>query len=98
MAGIQTLLDAAKYEHSDISVLKHLLAAASFAKKFCDASRIGENKFKDLSSKYVNVVKHSIVLTKLRSSQIFARAMTYKQFENVKAKNMIRPLLKFRDY
>ena len=36
--GIVTLLEAAKYEHKDIDVMKHLLATASFAKKFSDPS------------------------------------------------------------
>jgi hypothetical protein len=34
--GIQTLLEAAKYEHKDIDILKHLLKTASFAKKYSD--------------------------------------------------------------
>jgi len=34
--GITTLLDAAKYEHKDIDVMKHLLKTASFAKKYSD--------------------------------------------------------------
>jgi predicted HTH domain antitoxin len=36
--GIVTLLEAAKYEHKEIDVMKHLLATASFAKKFSDPS------------------------------------------------------------
>ena len=34
--GIQTLLEAAKYEHKDIDIMKHLLKTASFAKKYSD--------------------------------------------------------------
>ena len=34
--GIESLMNAAEYEHKDIDVLKHLLTTASFAKKFSD--------------------------------------------------------------
>lgn len=34
--GILILLEAAKYEHKDIDIMKHLLATASFAKKYSD--------------------------------------------------------------
>jgi len=68
--GIETLLEAAQQEHHDIDVLKHLLTTASFAKKFCDPSEFDP-------SRYVDVVKHSIVLTKMRHSPNFARAITF---------------------
>ena len=81
-------------------MLKHLLRTASFAKTFADPQDFDANK-------YVNVVKHMIVLTKLRNSQNVsrlvltlqcARAITFKQFEKFKAKNVLRLLLKHRDY
>ena len=89
--GIETLLDAAKQEHHDIDVLKHLLMTASFAKKFCDPSEFSPDI-------YVDVVKHSIVLTKMRHSPTFARAITYSQLDKFKAKNIIKLLIKYRDY
>ena len=89
--GIETLLDAAKQEHHDIDVLKHLLTTASFAKKFCDPSEFSPDI-------YVDVVKHSIVLTKMRHSPTFARAITYSQLDKFKAKNIIKLLIKYRDY
>ena len=85
------MINAAKYELSDISVLKHLLTTASFAKKFCDPKKLN-------ASGYVNAVKYCIVLTKLRNSGVFARAITYRQLANFKPKNVIRMLLKYRDY
>jgi hypothetical protein len=39
-----------------------------------------------------------IVLTKLRHSSNCARAITYKQFEKLKAKNVLKLLMKYRDY
>ena len=72
-------------------MLKHLLTTASFAKKFCDPSDFDPNQ-------YVNIVKHSIVLTKMRNSPNFARAITFQQLKNFKAKNIIKMLLKYRDY
>jgi len=41
--------------------MKHLLRTASFAKKFTDSTDYDKDR-------YVNVVKHLIVLTKLRNS------------------------------
>jgi flagellar basal body P-ring protein FlgI len=41
---------------------------------------------------------HSIVITKIQHSKILSRAITYKQFSDFKAKNMVRLLLKYRDY
>jgi len=90
-AGIEALLDAAKYEHKDIFVLKHIIKTASFAKKFSDPSLLDPNQ-------YVDLVKHSIVLTAMRNSRIMPRAITYVQFQNFKAKNVVRILLKYRDY
>ena len=69
-AGIDTLLDAVKQEHHDVDVIKHLLTTASLAKKFCDPNEFAPEN-------YVDVVKHSIVLIKLRHSPKFARAITY---------------------
>lgn len=59
--GVETLLEAAKYEHKDIDVMKHLLKTASFAKKYSDPQKLDPNL-------YVQVVKNQIVLTKLRNS------------------------------
>ena len=71
--------------------MKHLLRTASFAKKFVDASTFDANR-------YVNVVKHMAVLTKLRNSPLCARAITFKQIDKFKPKNVLRLLLKYRDY
>lgn len=49
--GIQTLLEAAKYEHKDIDIMKHLLKTASFAKKYSDPAQLDPND-------YVQLVKH----------------------------------------
>lgn len=49
--GIQTLLEAAKYEHKDIDIMKHLLKTASFAKKYSDPAQLDPNE-------YVQLVKH----------------------------------------
>ena len=68
-----------------------MLTTASFAKKFCDPTDFDPNQ-------YVNLVKHSIVLTKMRNSPNFARAMTFQQLKQFKAKNIIKLLLKYRDY
>ena len=89
--GIESLMNAAEYEHKDIDVLKHLLTTASFAKKFSDPQDLDPNQ-------YVLLVKHSIVLTKLRHSPILARAITYQQLKAFKAKNIAKLLLKYRDY
>lgn len=51
-------------------MIKHLLTTASLAKKFCDPNEFAPEN-------YVDVVKHSIVLIKLRHSPKFARAITY---------------------
>ena len=64
--GITTLLEAAKYEHKDIEVMKHLLKTASFAKKYSDPTSLDPND-------YVQIVKHQIVLTKLRNSSVMPR-------------------------
>lgn len=89
--GIETLLDIAQLEHWDIQILKHILRTASFAKKFSEPSDFDPNR-------YVNVVKHMIVLSKLRNSEICARAITYTQFEKYKPKRVLKLLYKFRDY
>jgi hypothetical protein len=70
--GILMLLEAAKYEHKDLDVMKHLLSTASFAKKYSDPATLDPNE-------YVQVVKNQIVLTKLRHSTVMPRAITYKQ-------------------
>lgn len=49
--GIMTLLEAAKYEHRDIDVMKHLLSTASFAKKYSDPQQFDPNE-------YVQIVKY----------------------------------------
>ena len=67
------------------------MTTASFAKKFCDPSDFNPEQ-------YVNIVKHSIVLTKMRNSPNFARAITFQQLKQFKAKNIIKLLLKYRDY
>ena len=89
--GIKTLLDIAALEHWDVDVMKHLLRTACFAKKFSDPVDFDPNR-------YVNVVKHMIVLTKLRNSSVCARAITYQQFEKYKAKRILKLLYKYRDY
>lgn len=91
MDGIEALLDIAVLEHWDIDILKHILRTASFARKFSESSEFDPNR-------YVNVVKHMIVLSKLRHSQICGRAITYNQFEKYKPKRMLKLLYKFRDY
>ena len=68
--GIETLLDIATLEHWDIQIMKHILRTASFAKKFSDPNDFDPNR-------YVNVVKHMIVLSKLRNSGVCSRAITY---------------------
>lgn len=72
-------------------ILKHILRTASFAKKFSDPLDYDKDR-------YVNIVKHMIVLTKLRHSEICARSITYKQFVKYKPKRMLKLLYKFRDY
>ena len=56
-------------------MLKHLLRTASFAKTFVDANDYDSNK-------YVNIVKHMIVLTKLRNSQN-VRILTSRYNESI---------------
>lgn len=89
--GISTLLEAARYEHKEIDIMKHLFRTASFAKKYSDPAKLDPND-------YVQIVKHQIVLTKIRHSAIMPRAITYKQLLSFKAKNMVKLLLKYRDY
>lgn len=84
-------MEAAQYEHKDVDVLKHLLQTASFAKKFTEPNKLDPNI-------YVNLVKHSIVLTKLRNSQRLSRAITYYQLKMFKPKNLVKLLLKHRDF
>jgi hypothetical protein len=91
VVGIDDLLETSTYEHSNITVMKHLLRTASFAKTFPEASGYDSNK-------YVETTKNLIVLTKLRNSQNCGRAITYKQFEKFKSKNILKLLLRFRDY
>jgi hypothetical protein len=91
LIGIDDLLETATYEHSNIPVMKHVLRTASFSKTFPEASGYDSNK-------YVSITKDMVVLTKLRNSQCCPRAITYKQFEKFKAKNILKLLLKFRDY
>jgi hypothetical protein len=55
------LLETATSEHSNIPVMKHLLRTASFAKTFPEANGYDSNN-------YVNIVKHMVVLSKLRNS------------------------------
>lgn len=43
-------------------------------------------------------MKNQIVLTKLRHSGLMPRAITFKQLAAFKAKNMVKLLLKYRDY
>jgi hypothetical protein len=85
------LLDAASYEHFDVKIMKHLMKTSSFAKKFVDPKQFDPNR-------YVNTVKHMIVLTKLRNSKKCGRAITMKQFEKFKPKNILRLLIKHREY
>jgi hypothetical protein len=89
--GIDDLLETATCEHQNIPIMKHLIRTASFAKTFPEAAGYE-------SSNYVNIVKHMVVLTKLRNSINCGRAITYKQFERFKAKNILKLMLKFRDY
>ena len=93
--GIEDLLEAATLEgmgNGSIPIMKHLLRTASFAKTFIEAQDYDSNK-------YVNIVKHMIVLTKLRTTQVgVARAITFKQLEKFKPKNILKLLLKYRDY
>lgn len=63
-------MEAAKYEHFDMDVLKHLLRTASFAKKFSDPEDLDPQK-------YVELVKTSVVLSMMRNSTAFRRAITY---------------------
>ena len=69
--GIDDLLETATCEHQNIAIMKHLIRTASFAKTFPEASGYEGNN-------YVNIVKHMVVLTKLRNSINCARAITYK--------------------
>ena len=68
-----------------------MLTTASFARKFCDI-----DKFKP--DDYVSVVKDSIVLTKMRNSKVFSRAITSKQLKQMKPEHMLCLLLKYQDY
>ena len=72
--------------------MKHLLRTASFAKTFPEAAGAFD------SNEYVEKVKTLVVLTKIRNSPNCARAITYKQFDKFKAKNVLRLMLRFRDY
>lgn len=85
------MIDAAKYEHKDFDVLKHLLRTAAFAKKFTEPAKLDPNI-------YVNSVKHAIVLTKLRNAKNLARAITYHQFKTFKAKNIVKLIIKHREF
>jgi hypothetical protein len=71
--------------------MKHVLRTASFAKKFTEPADFDPNR-------YVNIVKHMIVLTKLRYSRVCGRAITFAQFDKYKAKRMLKLCYKFRDY
>jgi hypothetical protein len=61
IVGIDDLLETATCEHANIPVMKHLLRTASFAKTFPEANGYDSNN-------YVNIVKHMVVLSKLRNS------------------------------
>ncbi len=90
-SGIKTLLDAAKYEHNDIDILKHILRTASYAKKFSDTSEVDPKE-------YVNLVQLSIFLKAMRNSPTFARAITHAEFDKSGAKNIVKILLKYNDF
>jgi len=62
-----------------------------FAKKFVEPSDFDSNA-------YVDFVNKMIVVTKIRNSKFCARAITAKQIEKLKPKNMLALLLKHRDY
>jgi hypothetical protein len=64
---------------------------ASFAKKFVDP-----NDFDP--AEYVNLVRATIVYTKLRHSKVFPRSITKMQGDLVKPKNLLKQVVKFRDY
>ena len=72
-------------------MLKHLLVTASFAKKFTDPSDFEPQI-------YVKLVRETIVYTKLRHSKVFPRSMTKIQGDKVKHKNLLRLMIKYRDY
>ncbi len=69
-SGIDDLLETATLEHTNIAVMKHLLRTASFAKTFPEANGYDSNN-------YVNIVKHMVVLTKLRNSQNVRNIFTH---------------------
>ena len=71
--------------------MKYLLRTASFAKTFPEASTFDSNE-------YVEKIKTLVVLTKLRNSSQCARAITFKQFDKFKAKNVLKLMLRLRDY
>jgi hypothetical protein len=90
--GINVLMEAAKHEHYDIKVLKHLLVTASFAKKFVEPHE------QTITDAYVNLVKYSIVYTRLRHSDNLPRLITTTQAEKFKHKNLLKMCMKYRDY
>ncbi len=72
-------------------MLKHILKTASFAKKFIDPTEFDSNI-------YVDSIKKLIVITKLRASKMCQRSITFKQFEKLKPKNILKILIRFRDF
>ena len=85
-------MEAAKHEHYDIRVLKHLLVTASFAKKFVEPHE------QSITESYVELVKYSIVYTRLRHSENLPRLITTTQANKFKNKNLLKLCMKYRDY
>lgn len=71
--------------------MKHLLKAASLGKKFSDPAELDPNE-------YVDIVKFHTVLIKLRNSRFLPRLLTWTQMKQFKARQIIKLLLKYRDY
>ena len=89
-----------------MKVLKFLLTTASFAKKFSNGKYFDRELYQSCgldhlnseSDIYVHVVKHSIVLSKMRNSPLFARDITQAQLRQVKPKAMLPLMLKYHDH
>lgn len=92
--GIKTLQEAAEYEHKDVDILMHLLRTASFAKKFLKPSQLAVID----PNSYVELVRLSTVLTKVRNSSLMSRAITYNQLKALKPKKLLPLLLKYGDF
>ena len=85
------MLEIATTEHQNVPLIKHFLNTACFALAFPEASKFDRKL-------YVDRLKILSILIKVRNSNNCPRAMTFKQFEKLSERRLLKLLLRFRDH